>query len=87
MQPMVLLYLPTKPGDWSWANFGIHILAPWVAYGDDDDDVDDDDDDIPCRFLTGDLLQQKLEIDVPWLQHETWNLIYHLVNVYKIVNS
>ena len=37
MQPMVLVYLPTKLGDFVRANVGIHIPAPWSngAYGDD----------------------------------------------------
>ena len=30
---MVLVYLPTKLGDFVRANVGIHIPAPWVAYG------------------------------------------------------
>ena len=37
MQPMVLVYLPTKLGDFVRANVGIHIPAPWSngAYVDD----------------------------------------------------
>ena len=30
---MVLVYLPTKLGDFVRGNVGIHIPAPWVAYG------------------------------------------------------
>jgi len=30
---MVLEYLPTKLGDLVRANVGVHIPAPWVAYG------------------------------------------------------
>jgi len=30
---MVLVYLPTKLGDFVRANVGIHIPAPWFAYG------------------------------------------------------
>ena len=32
MQPMVLVYLPRELGDFV-ANVGIHIPAPWLAYG------------------------------------------------------
>jgi len=30
---MVLVYLPTKLGDFVGANVGVHIPAPWFAYG------------------------------------------------------
>ena len=32
-QPMVLVYLPKWVMNWTRANVGIHIPAPWVAYG------------------------------------------------------
>ena len=33
MRSMVLVYLPTKLGHKNGLNVGIHIPAPWVAYG------------------------------------------------------
>ena len=33
MRSMVLAYLPTKLGHKNGVNVGIHIPAPWVAYG------------------------------------------------------
>ena len=33
MRTMVLVYLPTKLGVSNGANVGIHIPAPWFAYG------------------------------------------------------
>ena len=33
MQPMVLVYLPTKPGDFGQGQMLVNIPAPWVAYG------------------------------------------------------
>jgi hypothetical protein len=30
---MVLEYLPTKLGNKNWVNVGVHIPAPWFAYG------------------------------------------------------
>ena len=33
LQPMVLVYLPTWLGDFVRANVGVHIPAPWFAYG------------------------------------------------------
>ena len=33
MRTMVLVYLPTKLGDFVRVNVGVHIPAPWFAYG------------------------------------------------------